>query len=62
MSYIANVPLFTATALANDNPCPEGTYLNITQAKSVFDCVPCPGGYYCDEQGQTRYWKLCTAG
>jgi hypothetical protein len=29
---------------------------------STDDCNPCPGGYYCDEEAQTDYTKLCEAG
>jgi len=42
--------------------CPPGTYSNSTQRNSVSQCNSCNPGYYCDLSGQTRSWKLCTAG
>lgn len=42
--------------------CPMGTFNNKTHLKSAEECTPCPGGYYCDELGQTTYHKKCSAG
>lgn len=42
--------------------CPRGTYSNQTQLENQEDCTPCPGGYYCDEEGQTEFTKQCSAG
>lgn len=31
-------------------------------AGAVEDCLPCPGGYYCDQEAQTGPTGLCDAG
>ena len=42
--------------------CPRGTYSNQIQLENQEECTPCPGGYYCDEEGQTEFTKQCSAG
>ena len=50
------------TEHATQYKCPRGTYSNQTQLEKQEDCMPCPGGYYCDEKGQTEFTKQCSAG
>ena len=50
------------TTYENEFKCPRGTYSSSTGLKSVDECMPCPGGYYCDNVGQTNYTKKCSAG
>lgn len=54
--------LLLGTRYGTEYPCPAGTYRTATGAQAVADCQACPGGYFCDEQGQTDYTKSCTAG
>ena len=50
------------TRYAEEFKCPRGTYNNKTQLQSAMQCVPCPGGYYCDQEGQETYTKNCSEG
>ncbi len=50
------------TKYANQFKCPRGTFNNNTGAHDSSQCMPCPGKYYCDSEGQTWYSKLCSAG
>ena len=43
-------------------PCPPGTYYNFTNAQSVYFCIGCPGGYYCESPGLSEPTGLCTEG
>lgn len=50
------------TKYSTEFPCPLGTFGNVTGFQEVGDCIPCPGGYYCDAVAQTEYTKICNAG
>ena len=50
------------TTSANQYPCPAQTYYNLTMARDVMDCLPCPGGEYCATDGLTVPTGLCSAG
>ena len=50
------------TKYATEYRCPRGTYANYLGLQNATDCQPCPAGFYCDEEAQTNYTKLCTAG
>ena len=44
-------------------PCPNGTYNDLKSADDLAWCLPCPGGYYCDEEGIANYTtKPCPLG
>ena len=44
-------------------PCPNATYNADTGASDISWCLPCPGGYYCDEEGIANYTtKPCPLG
>ncbi|KAK2153848.1 hypothetical protein LSH36_283g03001 [Paralvinella palmiformis] len=43
-------------------PCPPGTYNSMLYADSVLDCLPCPGGLYCEGQANTVPSGNCTGG
>ncbi|CAG2223568.1 unnamed protein product [Mytilus edulis] len=42
--------------------CPAGNVSYVNGAGAVEDCLPCPGGYYCDQEAQTGPTGLCDAG
>ncbi|XP_023933458.1 uncharacterized protein LOC106181652, partial [Lingula anatina] len=50
------------TSSAYQYPCPEGSYYNATMARSLSDCLPCPGGQYCERQGLDYPTGLCSPG
>ncbi|EDV28435.1 uncharacterized protein TRIADDRAFT_51343 [Trichoplax adhaerens] len=50
------------TTTVNENPCPIGTYNNITGTISVAACLACTPGYYCDLPGQTYPKDQCDGG
>jgi len=50
------------TKYNNEYKCPLGTYNNNTGLNLVGQCAVCPGGYYCDEEGQTTFTKKCSPG
>ena len=50
------------TKFAKEFKCPRGTYSNVTGISNVNQCIPCPGKYYCDQEGQLWYTKLCSPG
>ncbi|CAM9294549.1 unnamed protein product, partial [Choristocarpus tenellus] len=44
-------------------PCPIGTYNSITGQDDQDDCLSCPAGYYCFEEGTSDYTQYpCPAG
>ncbi|XP_071958738.1 uncharacterized protein [Antedon mediterranea] len=43
-------------------PCLEGYYSNSTNLHNHEQCLPCPGGKYCDGKGLTVYADECDAG
>ena len=50
------------TNYSTEYKCPVGTYNNDTGLKMESDCLPCPGGYYCDQLAQTTFVGICSAG
>ncbi|KAI8480901.1 hypothetical protein Bbelb_413740, partial [Branchiostoma belcheri] len=50
------------TASRHQHPCPDGYYSNTTNLEQEDQCLPCPGGTYCDAPGLTEYTALCDAG
>ena len=43
-------------------PCPTGTFLNATLATAQSDCLGCPGGWYCELEGQANPKAMCSPG
>lgn len=43
-------------------PCPAGTFGGAMMLKSKAECTPCPGGKYCDTQGQQTESGTCSPG
>ena len=43
-------------------PCPAGTYLNITGQDAEMDCISCPLGEYCPGEGRSLPAGLCDPG
>ncbi|XP_078539496.1 uncharacterized protein LOC144824222 [Lissotriton helveticus] len=43
-------------------PCKAGTYGPHGGNQDGQDCLPCPGGHFCDEAGQSAPQGLCSAG
>ena len=39
------------TEFGDEYLCPARTYYNITGGKDIADCLPCPGGMYCEVDG-----------
>ena len=52
----------TATKFAFQYPCPAGTYNNRTLGHTVKDCLLCPPGEYCQEDGQSEPTGRCSPG
>jgi len=50
------------TTFAYEFPCPLGTFSNASGLSHITECSPCPGGYFCDELGQTTFNKQCDGG
>ena len=46
-------PLNTKTS--NENPCPAGTFSNLTSRTSLDDCQPCTPGSYCATKGRVCF-------
>eukprot|EP01135_Chromosphaera_perkinsii_P006890 Nk52_evm45s621 gene=Nk52_evmTU45s621 len=42
--------------------CPAGTYSSSTSLKAESECLPCAGGKYCPNAGQTSATQDCSAG
>jgi hypothetical protein len=47
---------------STEHQCPVGWYSNSLGLQDVSECLPCPGGYYCDAAAQTDYTKICQPG
>lgn len=43
-------------------PCPAGTYNPTSQRTSLGDCIDCPGGKYCQGDGNSAPTGNCSAG
>ena len=50
------------TEFAYQFPCPAGTYNNRTMGQSARDCLLCPPGKYCGEEGLSVPSGLCAPG
>lgn len=50
------------TRFAYQHPCPPGTYNNRTLGQGVKDCLLCPPGQYCGQEGQSQPTGLCSPG
>ena len=50
------------TRYATEFACPKGHYRNQTKGKSISDCVPCPGGQYCEGTGLEKPSGPCDPG
>lgn len=42
-------------------PCPLGTFSNVTHGQTLEDCNPCPDGFYCEAHATTSP-QLCKIG
>lgn len=49
------------TRLADQYPCPAGSYSNQTNLEKVEECSPCPRGYFCLE-GSSQPSDVCPTG
>ena len=52
----------SGTISSTQYPCPAGTYYNLTMARDVMDCLPCPGGEYCATDGLGYPTGKCSQG
>ena len=50
------------TTLGTEYPCPAGSYLSITTARSNASCLPCPPGSYCQGVGRITPTGPCPGG
>ena len=50
------------TRYENEFKCPRGTFSNLTGLTSIEECTPCPGGFYCGNEGQTNFSTKCSKG
>ena len=50
------------TNYSTEYKCPRGTYNPNTGLKMESECLPCPGGFYCDQDAQVNYTEVCHAG
>lgn len=44
------------------DPCPLGTYSNVTKLSTQYECLNCTYGHYCGSQGLVEPSALCDAG
>lgn len=54
-------PCYTGTG-SDWVKCLLGTYSNLTGLMMESECLPCPGGQYCDTPGITEPSGNCSAG
>ncbi|KAF8822159.1 GCC2 and GCC3 domain-containing protein [Cardiosporidium cionae] len=47
---------------SSKQPCPQGTILPSKGGRIKEDCLPCPGGVFCDKEGLSYPSGLCAAG
>lgn len=47
---------------APGDPCPVGTYNNLTGLRAANECIPCDPGQYCPSPGLIVPYAYCTAG
>ena len=50
------------TSYPTQYPCPPGTFNALEQGAELGDCHPCPGGEYCEGQGNAAPTGNCTEG
>ncbi|XP_070552128.1 fibrillin-2-like [Ptychodera flava] len=50
------------TQTPHQDPCPRGTFNNLTERSSVSDCLACASGYYCGNQGLDWPTDVCDPG
>ena len=50
------------TRYAEEFKCPPGTFNNRTGMDEKSDCLPCTGGFACDEWGLVKPNRLCGEG
>ena len=50
------------SSFQSKQPCPEGTFSNMTGLTSRDNCQPCPPGHYCDKIALTEPSGLCHGG
>ena len=43
-------------------PCPQGTFLNVTHGQNITDCQSCPQGFFCPELGTSNSIRECPEG
>ncbi|XP_059812735.1 multiple epidermal growth factor-like domains protein 6 [Hypanus sabinus] len=53
---------FCPSGTNSPKPCPPGTYQPLSGVTSRNECLPCPGGKYCESQGQSNVSGDCSAG
>ncbi|XP_072885876.1 uncharacterized protein [Hemitrygon akajei] len=53
---------FCPSGTDSPKPCPPGTYQPLSGVTSRNECLPCPGGKYCESQGQSNVSGDCSAG
>jgi hypothetical protein len=46
----------------HSEPCPAGTFLNVTMGASSSDCTSCTSGSYCETEGLIKPTGYCEAG
>ena len=56
------VGFYCVTGSQYPQPCPRGTYGNSTGLRRSQECLPCPGGHYCDGHGRSSPTGPCDAG
>ena len=59
---ICPVGSYCQIGLSVPDRCPPGTYSNLTGLTRPQECLPCPGGYYCEGSGNTQPTGPCSAG
>ncbi len=61
--YCPSLSWFVERTLSYDKlACPIGTYNTLTGRASINDCMPCPGGEFCDVPGMSASGGQCDAG
>ena len=53
---------YCPTGTADPEPCPKGSFNNMTGLEAIGDCIECTAGFYCEEVGMTSPSGLCSPG
>ena len=63
-SFICPKGMFcpNGTRYKDEFKCPQGTYSNYTGLERADQCSPCPGGFYCSNEGQVDFSTKCDEG